>query len=70
MNTVQWIGICILVSSIVFLATWVLTYYCCYNSKKQRCNHHFEKVPEIDKPGVHKVAYICKKCGLVKKVKL
>lgn len=70
MNTADWIGICIAVSTIVGIVVWGITYCCCGYSRKLNCYHDFEKVYEIDKPGVHKVAYLCKKCGLVKKVNL
>lgn len=70
MTIADWIGLCIIFAAAVGLATWAIT--SCYyeNSRKHKCHHDFEKVLEVDKPGVHKVAYLCKECGYVRKVEL
>ena len=70
MNTAEWIGNCILASIMVGIIVWAITYCCCDYSRKMHCEHDFEKVLEIDGISVRRVAYICKKCGLVKKVGL
>lgn len=70
MNTAEWIAICIMVAAITALVTWGITYAWCDNSRTKKCSHDFEKVIEVDRVGVHKVAYLCHKCGLVKKVQI
>lgn len=70
MNIAEVIFICIVVGTMVGFVTWGITYSYCSSSRKLHCHHNFEKVFEFDKPGAHKVAYLCKKCGLVKKVNL
>ena len=70
MNIDEVIFICIIVVVFVAFISWGLTASYYENKRQRTCHHDFEKVIEVDKPGVHKVAYLCKECGLVKKVEL
>jgi hypothetical protein len=70
MTTVEWIIICVAVAICSAFISWVITYAVMNTSKQRKCIHDFTEVLRLDVPGVHKVAYICEKCGKVKKVYL
>lgn len=64
------IFVCVVVAICSASIGWCITYVTMSQSKKHKCVHRFEKILYIDAPGVHKAAYLCKDCGLVKKVYL
>lgn len=70
MTTMHWIIVCVTVAICSALISWATTYTAMDNSKQRKCLHNFTEVLRLDAPGVHKVAYICEKCGKVKKVYL
>lgn len=70
METIDWIIICVVISIFSAFISWAITYVVMNISKQQNCLHSFTEVLRLDVPGVHKVAYICEKCGKVKKVYL
>ncbi len=70
MTTIDWIIICVAVAIFSAFVSWAITYTVMNISKQQKCIHNFTEVLRVDAPGVHKVAYICEKCGKVKKVSL
>ena len=70
MTTIDWIIICATVAIGGAFISWAITYSVMDNSKQRKCLHNFTEVIRLDVPGVHKVAYICEKCGKVKKVYL
>lgn len=70
MTTIHWIIICIAVAICSAFIGWAITYAVMNTSKQRTCLHNFTEVFRLDLPGVHKVAYICEKCGKVKKVYL
>ena len=70
MNIAEVIFICITVAIIAVVLTWCIAASYYENKRQRTCHHDFKKVIEVDKPGVHKVAYLCQECGLVKKVEL
>ena len=70
MTTIDWIIICVAVALCSAMVGWVITYAAMIASKQQNCLHDFTEVLRVDVPGVHKVTYLCKNCGKVKKVSL
>lgn len=70
MTTIDWIIICVAVAIFSAFIGWAITYVVMNTSKQRICVHNFTEVLRLDAVGVHKVAYICEKCGKVKKVYL
>jgi len=68
MTTIEWIIICVAICGA--LIGCVSTYAVMKAAEQRKCLHNFVEVLRVDAPGVHKVAYICEKCGKVKKVHL
>lgn len=70
MTTIEWIIICVAVAIFSAFVGWVITYAVMKAAEQRKCLHNFVEVLRVNAPGVHKVAYICEKCGKVKKVHL
>ena len=70
MTTLEWIVLCVVVALCSAMVGWIITYAVMGTSKQKNCLHNFTEVLRVEAPGVHKVAYICEKCGKVKKVNL
>ena len=70
MTTIDWIIICVAVALCGAMVGWAITYAAMIASKQHNCLHNFTEVLRVAAPGVHKVAYVCEKCGKVKKVNL
>lgn len=56
----------IITGLIVGFVTWAITYGVCICSRQLSCSHNFEQVIDTQKG----TAFLCTKCGKVKKVKL
>jgi multisubunit Na+/H+ antiporter MnhC subunit len=56
----------IITGLIVGFAVWAITYGVCVSSRQFNCSHNFEQVVDTQKGA----AFLCTKCGKVKKVKL